>query len=184
VREPDLPAPIQGILRREPRRDLATFVARGRDVALDAISVRWTVPLIALQLVALAAIAYGFGRRPSAPPLSALTGAEVYVKYENLQVTNSFKERGACVKLAALTGLPVPQSAADLSRGIAELLELGLIWGDAVAGFEQHARIAKPRGLGFQGVENRLRTAWTGKAGHERHVISGSAVFLRGREFV
>jgi threonine dehydratase len=38
-----------------------------------------------------------------APPLSALTGAEVYVKYENLQVTNSFKERGACVKLAALS---------------------------------------------------------------------------------
>src|ERR1700724_2299526 len=36
------------------------------------------------------------------PPLSALTGAEVFVKYENLQVTNSFKERGACVKLAAL----------------------------------------------------------------------------------
>ena len=39
-----------------------------------------------------------------APPLSALTGAEVFVKYENLQVTNSFKERGACVKLAALGG--------------------------------------------------------------------------------
>src|SRR6202161_2296392 len=38
-----------------------------------------------------------------APPLSGLTGAEVFVKYENLQVTNSFKERGACVKLAALT---------------------------------------------------------------------------------
>src|SRR5271155_3938375 len=38
-----------------------------------------------------------------APPLSALTGAEVYVKYENLQVTNSFKERGACAKLAALS---------------------------------------------------------------------------------
>jgi threonine dehydratase len=36
------------------------------------------------------------------PPLSALTGAEVFVKYENLQVTNSFKERGACVKLATL----------------------------------------------------------------------------------
>jgi threonine dehydratase len=38
----------------------------------------------------------------AAPPLSTLTGADVYVKYENLQVTNSFKERGACVKLAAL----------------------------------------------------------------------------------
>src|SRR5215510_3559854 len=38
-----------------------------------------------------------------APRLSALTGAEVYVKYENLQVTNSFKERGALNKLASLT---------------------------------------------------------------------------------
>lgn len=37
-----------------------------------------------------------------APPLSAITGAEVFVKYENLQVTNSFKERGALVKLASL----------------------------------------------------------------------------------
>jgi threonine dehydratase len=46
-----------------------------------------------------------------APPLSALTGAEVFVKYENLQVTNSFKERGACVKLAAL-------SAEERSRGV------------------------------------------------------------------
>jgi threonine dehydratase len=38
-----------------------------------------------------------------APKLSALTGAQVYVKYENLQVTNSFKDRGALVKLAALS---------------------------------------------------------------------------------
>src|SRR6516164_4990466 len=38
-----------------------------------------------------------------APKLSSLTGADVYVKYENLQVTNSFKDRGAFVKLAALT---------------------------------------------------------------------------------
>ncbi len=37
-----------------------------------------------------------------APKLSALTGADVHVKYENLQVTNSFKERGARCKLAAL----------------------------------------------------------------------------------
>ncbi|KAF0132677.1 MAG: threonine dehydratase [Xanthobacteraceae bacterium] len=38
-----------------------------------------------------------------APPLSAITGAEVFVKYENMQVTNSFKERGAVVKLSSLT---------------------------------------------------------------------------------
>ncbi len=47
----------------------------------------------------------------AAPPLSALTGADVFVKYENLQVTNSFKERGACVKLAAL-------SATERYRGV------------------------------------------------------------------
>jgi threonine dehydratase len=46
-----------------------------------------------------------------APKLSALTGAYVYVKYENLQVTNSFKERGAYVKLAAL-------SAEERRRGV------------------------------------------------------------------
>ena len=38
-----------------------------------------------------------------APRLSDLTGARVYVKYENLQVTNSFKERGALTKLASLS---------------------------------------------------------------------------------
>src|ERR1700684_1212197 len=38
-----------------------------------------------------------------APKLSRLTGAEVFVKYENLQVTNSFKDRGAFVKLASLS---------------------------------------------------------------------------------
>jgi threonine dehydratase len=38
-----------------------------------------------------------------APRLSELTGADVYVKYENLQVTNSFKDRGAFIKLASLS---------------------------------------------------------------------------------
>src|SRR5499427_10202718 len=47
----------------------------------------------------------------AAPKLSALTGASVYVKYENLQVTNSFKERGAVNKLASL-------SAAERARGV------------------------------------------------------------------
>ena len=52
-----------------------------------------------------------------APPLSALTGAEVFVKYENLQVTNSFKERGACVKLAALSADErAPRRDRDVSR--------------------------------------------------------------------
>lgn len=46
-----------------------------------------------------------------APRLSALTGAQVFVKYENLQVTNSFKDRGALVKLTSL-------SEAERRRGV------------------------------------------------------------------
>ena len=46
-----------------------------------------------------------------APRLSELTGARVHVKYENLQVTNSFKDRGAFVKLNSL-------SAAERERGV------------------------------------------------------------------
>jgi threonine dehydratase len=46
-----------------------------------------------------------------APRLSELTGADVYVKYENLQVTNSFKDRGAFIKLASL-------SEAERARGV------------------------------------------------------------------
>ena len=46
-----------------------------------------------------------------APRLSALTGADVFIKYENLQVTNSFKERGALNKLSSL-------SAAERTRGV------------------------------------------------------------------
>jgi threonine dehydratase len=38
-----------------------------------------------------------------APKLSQLTGASVFVKYENLQVTGAFKDRGALVKLLSLT---------------------------------------------------------------------------------
>ena len=39
-----------------------------------------------------------------APKLSALTGAEIVVKYDNMQVTGSFKERGACNRMQSLTG--------------------------------------------------------------------------------
>ena len=53
----------------------------------------------------------------AAPPLSALTGADVVVKYENLQVTNSFKERGACVKLAALSAIERRRGVIAMSAG-------------------------------------------------------------------
>ena len=43
--------------------------------------------------------------------LSEETGAEIFVKFENFQVTNSFKDRGAFVKLASL-------SEDERSRGV------------------------------------------------------------------
>ncbi|MGE4246406.1 MAG: threonine ammonia-lyase [Parvibaculaceae bacterium] len=45
------------------------------------------------------------------PKLSEVAGAEIFVKFENQQVTNSFKDRGAYVKLASL-------SEADRRRGV------------------------------------------------------------------
>jgi threonine dehydratase len=52
-----------------------------------------------------------------APKLSALTGAEVYVKYENLQVTNAFKERGARCKLASLNADERRRGVITMSAG-------------------------------------------------------------------
>lgn len=52
-----------------------------------------------------------------APKLSALTGAEVYVKYENLQVTNSFKDRGALNKLASLSAAARVRGVIAMSAG-------------------------------------------------------------------
>jgi threonine dehydratase len=52
-----------------------------------------------------------------APRLSALTRASVFVKYENLQVTNSFKERGALNKLASLTAVERARGVIAMSAG-------------------------------------------------------------------
>ncbi len=52
-----------------------------------------------------------------APKLSALTGATVFVKYENLQVTNSFKDRGALVKLSALSADARKRGIVAMSAG-------------------------------------------------------------------
>src|SRR4029079_13147227 len=52
-----------------------------------------------------------------APKLSALTGAAVHVKYENLQVTNSFKERGALNKLASLPAKARDRGVIAMSAG-------------------------------------------------------------------
>lgn len=53
----------------------------------------------------------------AAPRLSALSGATVWVKYENLQVTGSFKERGAVNRLASLSADERRRGVVTLSAG-------------------------------------------------------------------
>jgi threonine dehydratase len=56
--------------------------------------------------------------------LSDLTGATIFIKYENLQVTNSFKERGALNKLKSLSEAErqagvIAMSAGNHAQGVA-----------------------------------------------------------------
>ena len=56
--------------------------------------------------------------------LSALTGCELFVKYENLQYTGAFKERGALAKLLSLTAEErkrgvIAASAGNHAQGVA-----------------------------------------------------------------
>jgi len=60
--------------------------------------------------------------------LSQLTGARVFLKFENLQFTASFKERGACNKLAQL-------SAAERARGV-----IAMSAGNHAQGVAYHAQ--------------------------------------------
>ncbi len=51
------------------------------------------------------------------PKLSELSGADVYLKFENLQFTGSFKERGALVKLLSLSEKQRQQGVIAMSAG-------------------------------------------------------------------
>src|SRR5690606_29352980 len=65
--------------------------------------------------------------------LSALTGAEIYIKFENLQFTASFKERGALNRLLLL-------SDAERKRGV-----IAMSAGNHAQGVAYHAgRLAIP----------------------------------------
>ena len=50
--------------------------------------------------------------------LSEITGAEIYLKFENLQFTASFKERGALNKLVSLTPEQKKHGVIAASAGI------------------------------------------------------------------
>lgn len=52
-----------------------------------------------------------------AAKLSEITGAEIYVKFENLQVTSSFKDRGAYNKMSSLTAEEKARGVIAMSAG-------------------------------------------------------------------
>ncbi len=56
--------------------------------------------------------------------ISAIVGADIFVKYENQQFTSSFKDRGACVKLLSLSEAQrragvIAMSAGNHAQGVA-----------------------------------------------------------------
>lgn len=52
-----------------------------------------------------------------ADKLSDITGADIYVKFENLQVTSSFKDRGAYNKMSSLTDAEKARGVIAMSAG-------------------------------------------------------------------
>ena len=88
--------------------------------------------------------------------LSDITGAEVFLKFENLQFTASFKERGACNKLAQLTeeerrrGV-IAMSAGNHAQGVAyHAQRLGMRAVIVMPRFTPGVKVERTRGFGAE----------------------------------
>ena len=90
--------------------------------------------------------------------LSQLTGAQIYLKFENLQYTASFKERGACNKLAQLSEAErrsgvIAMSAGNHAQGVAyHAQRLGLRAVIVMPRFTPGVKIERTRGFGAEVV--------------------------------
>jgi threonine dehydratase len=88
--------------------------------------------------------------------LSDITGAQVFLKFENLQFTASFKERGACNKLAQLTPEQSAQgviamSAGNHAQGVAyHAQRLGLHAVIVMPRFTPGVKVERTRGFGAE----------------------------------
>ena len=96
--------------------------------------------------------------------LSEITGASVWLKFENLQFTGSFKERGALNKLLSLT----PEERA---RGV-----IAVSAGNHAQGVAYHAAM-----LGIHATIVMPQTTPAVKAGRTRKF--GAEVILHGQDF-
>ena len=90
--------------------------------------------------------------------LSEVTGAQVFLKFENLQFTASFKERGACNKLAQLSAEQrtrgvVAMSAGNHAQGVAyHAQRLGLRAVIVMPRFTPGVKVERTRGFGAEVV--------------------------------
>ncbi len=88
--------------------------------------------------------------------LSEITGAQVFLKFENLQFTASFKERGACNKLAQLTEQErargvIAMSAGNHAQGVAyHAQQLGLRAVIVMPRFTPGVKVERTRGFGAE----------------------------------
>ena len=90
--------------------------------------------------------------------LSQLTGAQIYLKFENLQYTASFKERGACNKLSQLTDAErqrgvIAMSAGNHAQGVAyHAQRLSIRAVIVMPRFTPGVKIERTRGFGAEVV--------------------------------
>ena len=88
--------------------------------------------------------------------LSEITGAQVFLKFENLQFTASFKERGACNKLAQLNPQErqrgvIAMSAGNHAQGVAyHAQRLGLRAVVVMPRFTPGVKVERTRGFGAE----------------------------------
>ncbi|WP_326541808.1 threonine ammonia-lyase [Pseudorhodoferax sp.] len=89
--------------------------------------------------------------------LSDITGAQVFLKFENLQFTASFKERGACNKLARLVEAGgaqrgvIAMSAGNHAQGVAyHAQRLGLRAVIVMPRFTPAVKVERTRGFGAE----------------------------------
>jgi threonine dehydratase len=124
------------------------------------------LPVTLRDIEAAAGVLAGFVKRTSfdhSRTLSDITGASVWLKFENLQFTATFKERGALNRLSAL-------SADERRRGV-----IAASAGNHAQGVAYHAAclsipatIFMPIGTPTVKIENTRR--------HGAHVIEGGAI--------
>jgi len=97
-------------------------------------------------------------RTPCVPShtLSDITGAQVFLKFENLQFTASFKERGACNKLSQLSAAErahgvIAMSAGNHAQGVAyHAQRLGIRAVIVMPRFTPGVKVERTRGFGAE----------------------------------